>query len=179
MNRPNTLTGEWKIMNMPKLGIVSLAGNSSELTHKPRRYRDCSVMTYTLCATDHNQSWHSWRYGFAFYIPAISCRSPLGQSPASEVRVLCNTRTLSPMGETPLKPAQLLASRAAIFSEKIETVPALGRIALKYASSVIRVLCVPEDHQPENPRRYWLPEPLHFRLTPKLFRLAQLGGCHA
>jgi len=49
MNLKITLTTMEKIMNMAKLGTVSLFKIGQQLNQNPRQQRDCGLLLYTLC----------------------------------------------------------------------------------------------------------------------------------
>ena len=68
-------------MNMAKPGTVSAVGNYFHLTGNPRKYRACGMTRYTLCEYQGGKRRNSSRNGFAFYILAISRRSPGGTLP--------------------------------------------------------------------------------------------------
>lgn len=69
------LTELEKIMNMAKLGIVSAALNHPAKSSKPINHGLYKVTPYTLCESNGNPTWHSWRNSFAFYVRRISSRA--------------------------------------------------------------------------------------------------------
>jgi hypothetical protein len=61
----NTLTGDRKIMNMQKVGIVVQSKSGHENGANPRKHRAGDSMRYTLCVIKGEQRRNSLRYGFA------------------------------------------------------------------------------------------------------------------
>jgi hypothetical protein len=101
MNRQFDLTTQEKIMNIAKLGIVSAAMNHPAKATKPNNGGLYRVIIYTLCATQPNPTWHSWRHSFVFYIPQISRTShSRDHSLDGQSGFVCNTRTNSPTWES-------------------------------------------------------------------------------
>lgn len=68
-------------MNMAKLGTVSAGAIRPPKLTKPNNGGAYRVTSYTLCDKSGTATRNGWRYGFAFYISAISRRSPSFTSP--------------------------------------------------------------------------------------------------
>lgn len=60
------------MMNMQKLGTVSLFGNDFKNLNKPRKQRAGGLLNYTLCEHQNPPRRYGSRYGCAFYrIPVL------------------------------------------------------------------------------------------------------------
>jgi hypothetical protein len=106
MKSKNILTGERKIMNMRKVGIVVQSISLQEKVLTPRQYRAFNMTRYTLCEYQRQAKRNSSRHSFAFYIlligriAPVSCRRAAalaaagGKESGSAISgYVCNTRT--------------------------------------------------------------------------------------
>jgi hypothetical protein len=77
MKSKNILTGERKIMNMQKVGIVVQSISLQEKVLTPRQYRAFNMTRYTLCEYQGQARRNNNRNGFAFDIPPIRRITPI------------------------------------------------------------------------------------------------------
>jgi len=102
-------------MNMAKPGTVSAVGNYFHLTGNPRKYRACGMTRYTLCEYQGGKRRNSSRNGFAFYILAISRRSPGGSLPVLSPGFYVIPGQSAMGGTYPANPRQYWLAEGCIF----------------------------------------------------------------
>jgi hypothetical protein len=182
MNQFTQLTGDRKIMNIVKLGIVSASANRSVETTKPNSGGALKATTYTLCVKRTNPSRYGWRYSFAFYIPLISRPDAPGHLVQDAVGLTASTRcarvcsvcirglrftssalkNYSDFTASEENRAEVVAPPEApvyrspfVPSATLEALSVLACIDSECLAKLFHLVAIPPS-KPRKPRRYWV-----------------------